>query len=420
MPRIPQYRKHARGHAFLQHKSVPTKDHRLYLGKHGSPESIERYQAFLGKLAGVDSDERDDDSDTDTQSPNYEETTINVVVKAYLIDAKKHYKRGDEVSYEYYLMKQAIKPLVAKYGSTLAKCFGPKRLKRVRRILIRRGLSRKNINHMVSRIKRVFRWASEEELIPPGRYHALRYVRGLYKGQENCRESEDIKPAPIASITALLCHLSPTVAAMVRVQFYCGMRPGEVCILRACDLDTSGDVWLYRPERHKTEWRGCQQVKAIPPIAQQIIKQFMRPDRDAYLFSPADSAAWCLEQRMANRLPRKTKRYPCEIRRVQKKARTSRRRTAKKVPGDRYCTSSYYRALTYAFERAEKKGVTIDRFAPNQLRHSIGTLVSQVLGQQQSQVYLGHESMDATNIYTERTIGELVAIAAQMNERMAV
>jgi hypothetical protein len=47
---------------------------------------------------------------------------------------------------------------------------------------------------------------------------------------------------------------SPPIAAMLQVQRLTGMRPDEVTIMRPCDLDRAGEVWIYRPESHKLEW----------------------------------------------------------------------------------------------------------------------------------------------------------------------
>jgi hypothetical protein len=71
------------------------------------------------------------------------------------------------------------------------------------------------------------------------------------------------------------------------------MRPGEVVILRAIDLDMRGPVWLYRPGSdqehglHKSAWRGHDRVIAIGPRAQEVIKPFLKTDLHAYLFSLA-------------------------------------------------------------------------------------------------------------------------------------
>src|SRR5262249_50878270 len=82
---------------------------------------------------------------------------------------------------------------------------------------------------------------------------------------------------------------------MIQMQLLTGMRPGEVVIMRAIDLDTRGAVWLYRPGsdaedgRHKTAHHGHWRVIAIGPRAQEGLKPFLRTDLHAYLFEPAEA-----------------------------------------------------------------------------------------------------------------------------------
>ena len=52
---------------------------------------------------------------------------------------------------------------------------------------------------------------------------------------------------------AVLPHVSPQVGAMIWLQYWTGMRPGEVVIMRTCDLDMNGGTWVCRPMSHKTE-----------------------------------------------------------------------------------------------------------------------------------------------------------------------
>jgi integrase len=66
----------------------------------------------------------------------------------------------------------------------------------------------------------------------------------------------DVKPVPEEYVYAIKNHVSRQVWAMVELQLLTGMRPGEVCRLRTCDLDTSGKVWLYNPPRHSASRRA--------------------------------------------------------------------------------------------------------------------------------------------------------------------
>ncbi len=62
---------------------------------------------------------------------------------------------------------------------------------------------------------------------------------------------------------------------MVRFQRLTGCRPIEVCLVRPCDVDTSGQVWVFRPESHKTEHHGRDRTICIGPKAQDILRKYL-------------------------------------------------------------------------------------------------------------------------------------------------
>lgn len=99
-------------------------------------------------------------------------------------------------------------------------------------------------NQRVDRIKRFFKWAVAEELVPPGSYEALWCVPGLRYGRTNARETEPVKPVPDAWVDAIVPSLSPPVAAIVLLQRLTGARPCEIVLMRACDIDMGAEVWL--------------------------------------------------------------------------------------------------------------------------------------------------------------------------------
>ena len=109
-------------------------------------------------------------------------------------------------------------------------------LKAVRQAMIDAGRCRTLINKDVSRIRALFRWAVEQELLPVAVQQALQTVAGLRKGRSAAREAEPVGPVPVEVVEATLPHLSPQVAAMVRLQLLTGARPGEVV---ACGPATS-------------------------------------------------------------------------------------------------------------------------------------------------------------------------------------
>ena len=65
-----------------------------------------------------------------------------------------------------------------------------------------------------------------------------------------------------------------------------GMRPAEVCILRPCDLDRSGEVWFYRPSHHKTEHHGKERIVPIGPKGQEVLLRYLARGPEDYCFRP--------------------------------------------------------------------------------------------------------------------------------------
>ena len=50
--------------------------------------------------------------------------------------------------------------------------------------------------------------------------------------------------------------------------------------MRTRDIDTSGKIWEYRPESHKTEHHGKERVIFLGPRAQEIVRPFLKNNLD--------------------------------------------------------------------------------------------------------------------------------------------
>src|SRR6185436_17427489 len=111
----------------------------------------------------------------------------------------------------------------------------------------------------------------------------------LLKGRSEARETAPIRPVADTVVEATLASVSPVVADMVRFQRITGCRPGEVVILRPCDVDTSENVWIYTPSSHKTEHHGKQRVILIGPRTQNVLRRYLVRDKATFCFSPAES-----------------------------------------------------------------------------------------------------------------------------------
>jgi integrase len=337
-----------------------------------------------------------------TVLPPANEITITELLAAYWKFAETHYRKNGEPTGELNNVRHALIPLRALYGDTAVRDFGPLALKALQREMIRQNLSRRVINSRIGKIKRVFRWSVSEQLAPPSLCHALATVMGLQQGRTEARETQPVRPVENHVVDASIPYLPPIVADMVRFQRLTGCRPSEVCLLRPCDLDRSGDVWSYRPALHKNEHHGKERVIFVGPQAQQILLRYLLRDAQVYCFSPEESE----QARKAElRAKRKSKVQPSQIDRS--------RRNAKRKPNEKYTRTSYLWAARRACDKAFPAPTGLDPVAlkawrkqnwwsPNQLRHAAGTEIRRRYGLEAAQVVLGHSKADTTQVYAER------------------
>ena len=173
---IPAYFRHSSGQARVRLKDAVTgRRQEILLGKFGSKESrieygfaIQRWEAAGRRLV--------DEPAVDL--------VINEVLARFCEHAEQHYRHPDgSPTGEFANYLDAIRPLKALYGTEQAVAFGPLKLKAIQRYLAESGLARTTINYRVDKIKRIFKWAASEELIPVTVAQALKTVTGLQRGR---------------------------------------------------------------------------------------------------------------------------------------------------------------------------------------------------------------------------------------------
>lgn len=354
---VPKYRRHtAKDLGFVEWKGK-----RYYFsGRYDSTASREAYRQFLFRNVGAPP------PDPEPPSSGF---TVTALVVAYLKHAERFYGTGSRG--EYANCKHALKPFGKRFAGIPAASFGPKALKIWQLELAAKKQARPYINAQCSKIKRAFKWAASEELIPVSVFQALCTVPGIRANRSEAREPSKRRPVPWGDVEPVLAELTPVVADMVRIQWHTAVRSGSLCRARVDQFEITQDVWIWRP-RHKTECRGATLEVPIGPKCQAILKPYLQRARDGYLFDP-------------------------------------RKQRKNRIYGKRYSTSSYYRAIQRAIERVnadlEKAGSKpLEPWFPHQLRHSKGQEVREVYGIEGAQAHLGHDSMEATELYSARRL----------------
>ena len=244
---VPAYRRHKPSG---QARVTVNREH-IYLGKYGIPESLEMYHCIVADLASLNSKPVNPAS----LSPNGFDFSVGELILTFWNFANCHYIKDGRPTDELNGLRIALRPVRRLYGHTAARDFGPKALKTVRQSMIDTDHSRKYINDSVNRIRRMFKWAASEEILPVSVYQALQTVSGLKAGRSAAREPELIKPVEEAVVKTTLPHVLAQVAAMIQVQYLTGARPCEVCILRATTSRSRTTACGYtarRPTRRNT------------------------------------------------------------------------------------------------------------------------------------------------------------------------
>lgn len=390
--KVPKYRRHkASGQAVV---TLAGRD--FYLGAYGSPASRAEYKRLIGEyLAGHGAPPRT------TGAAAAGAKLIAFLVDAYWMHCKATYPGATWKG----TMKPALRRLNLMYGPVRIDEFGPKALKAFRQSLLdeRKGgrrLSRPYVNRVIKEVRRCFKWGVSEELVPASVLHALQAVEGLRRGSTDAPEPGPVRAVPDAHIETVLPHLPEVLADMVRLQWLTGARPGEVCVMTAAQIDTSGKAWVYTPLHHKTEHHGKERHIVIGPRAQEIVRRYLQPDLGAALFSPGDSE----RRRMAElRAENQTPFTPSRRKRDARCAAKPKRRFR-----DRYTTTSYGIAVRRACEAAGVPG-----WSPNQLRHSRATEIRKTYGLDGAGAVLGHSKLETTQIYAEKNLALAEQIALQ-------
>lgn len=298
--------------------------------------------------------------------------TVVEVCDAYWEHCKGYYVKDGEPTAEQAGIKAAMKRLKEEFRMLPVSDLGPLRMQELQQRFVRDGVSRYYVNKSINRLKRMFRWATAQELIPPSISQAINSVSALKKGRTRAYELKPVPPVDDATVEATLKRIaSPVTRDMVLIQRHTGMRPGELFVMRPKDVDRNGPdgCWIYRPARHKTEHHGQSRIVVIGPKAQKLLVK--------YLLRSENECCFMTER------------------------------------GKQYNRSNYRDRIRHACQMAfpAPKGLSAEeakawekdhRWRPNQLRHSLATEVRKVHGLEAVQAALGHADMKTSQIYAER------------------
>lgn len=375
--RLPRYpdRPHKSGQARI---TIRGRCH--YLGVWGSPESHAEYARLIAELTA---------GGGPAPAPTHAITIAELILRW---DDAAEKERGPD-SKELKQFRHALTVLTRLFGSLKADQFTTNELRKVRDAMVTGswmnakelaynqshrlpvGWCRKVCNRQITRIRTVWRWAEDQGgLVPKGSWEHLRALRQIPKTDKRVRQTADRRPATWEQVQAAIGVVPLAVAVMLELQWWSGMRPGEVVRMRAGDLREDGPdgTWLYRLDAHKNDWREgrTEDDVTLGPECQRVLRPWLDAARargpDAYLFPPASRGV------------------------------------------GHYREEAYTRCVARACARHG-----IPHFSPYQIRHAAKQRVTRALGLDAARAQLRQKSIGATDGYARQRDLDLAAEAAR-------
>ena len=320
-------------------------------------------------------------------------TLVAEAVCAFGEWAEGYYRGSNEAAN----CRGAVRILAELYGDRALGELVHSDMMRVRDALIARGLCRKTINRHINILTHRFsQWALDAGVITAAQKVEISQLAPIKRGRTAAPERPPVLAAKDVDIEAAVVASVPHMAAMIRVHRLTGMRPGEICRMKWEEIERGDDIWIYRPQRHKNDWRGefgAPRVVLIGPKAQAILEALGCTQR-GYVFSPRIAVAeWVAEKRAKRTSPF----YPCRDENYTRALPSPTR-----SPGDHWGTCEYNCSVKAAIERGGG-----GHFTPNQLRHAFATEVRRKFGLEACRAVLGHSmGSSVTDIYSFEAMEE--------------
>jgi len=209
-PRIPKLSLHkASGQALVR-----INGRSIYLGRFGTPEAEERYNRIIAEwLTSGCRIPSTRGGNGDSQL-----SFAELILAYWRYRSTRYVDSTGNLKKELFHIKAAMRPVRRLYGSTSAAEFGPRKLITLQREYVESGYCRTMVNDYIRRVRRMFKWAMANEIVPAGVLHGLAAVDGLRAGESKAPEPRDVKLVPQMFVDAVIPHVGRQVSAMIRLQ----------------------------------------------------------------------------------------------------------------------------------------------------------------------------------------------------------
>lgn len=270
----PKLRRHPNGQAYARWRAAG-RDRFRYFGAHGTEAAAAAYRRFAAEWHAGPAAAGPDPGEV---------LTVAELVLRYLAHVDAHYVKDGKQTSERHNQRAALRVLVELYADLPAADFRPAQLRACVAVMVTKGWVRTTVNGYSGRLVKLFKWAVGQDLVHPDVPARLAEVERLRPGRSAAKDRPPVRSASPGQVEATLPHLDPDPArravleAMVRTQLLTGCRPGELCGLRAADVDRAGDVWRWEVDAHKTLHRQARRRPKpifVGPKAQAVLGPYL-------------------------------------------------------------------------------------------------------------------------------------------------
>lgn len=299
--------------------------------------------------------------------------TLLQLCERYLAHAKVYYRGADgEPTREHLNIEASQKWLREIMGDDVpASALTKHDVRAVQAAMIREGRTRTYINSTIGRLRRMYLWAMQTDLVEdtPDDPAAARCMGAfsatpsLKKNRSLAWENPPVEGVDLKHVAATLPFMPANAAAIVRIVVRTAARVAEIRRLRVGDVkqDTDGTWWAY-PRQHKTRWRGHERPIPLDAECMKII-QAQTPRT---LFDVA--------------IDPQTPLFPARTRKP-------------------YTKDGLRTTMDRSIARAKAAGVEVPHWTMHQIRHTVAVLARRAVGLDDTQALLGHQTRKMTEHY---------------------
>lgn len=340
--------------------------------------------------------------------------TVGELVDKYLAYAKRTSRKIESsTKHPNLTFIERVKRFLEPYARWPVEAFGPDELFRIQQTLCtqkyqscgkEKSYTRRGINDTINWIHRIWKWGLGRGIVKIEQVQGLEEVKALRTGEAPDKIRR--KRVTQEELDQVLAHLNSVVGDMLKILWYTGMRPNEVCNMRPYDiLRDDPECWLYIPGRdqspvgkHKT--MRFDRVKAIPLAnqSQAILSPRINGfDSRDYIFKPGDAVQELMVKKAASRkTPLKWGNSPG----------TNKKEHPMIKPGEKYNQCSLRQACKRACLKAK-----VEVFTPYDLRRTMATRTRATLDKEAAKLLLGHTDDKTTDIYLLEEVQEAMKVA---------